>query len=124
MMTAASRREFDVLVFLSLDQVNRTGALIVLNLFEQLQSYGVQYRSLMEPYLDSAGPFADVFISLLASIAKLERQKISERILASPNTCLQASPCLLWCAVSFDLSWISNTAFVNDLLDLMSCRLQ
>jgi Resolvase, N terminal domain len=48
MMTAASRREFDVLVFLSLDQVNRTGALIVLNLFEQLQSYGVQYRSVAD----------------------------------------------------------------------------
>lgn len=82
MMTAASKREFDVLVFWSLDRVSRTGALSVLNLFEQLRSYGVQYRSLQESYLDSAGPFADVFISLLASIAKLERQKISERTLA------------------------------------------
>lgn len=33
-----------------------------------------------ESYLDSLGPFSDVVISLLASIAKLEREKVgSER---------------------------------------------
>lgn len=35
-----------------------------------------------ESYIDSLGPFADVVISLLASIAKIERQKISERTIA------------------------------------------
>ena len=40
------------------------------------------YRSLQEPYLDSLGPFAEVVVSLLASIAKLEREKIRERTLA------------------------------------------
>lgn len=42
----------------------------------------VAYRSLQEAYLDSLGPFADVVVALLASIAKLEREKIRERTLA------------------------------------------
>jgi DNA invertase Pin-like site-specific DNA recombinase len=37
---------------------------------------------MQESYFDSLGPFSDVVISLLASIAKLERQKTRERTLA------------------------------------------
>src|ERR1700757_4707654 len=44
--------------------------------------WGVAYRSLQESYLDSLGPFSDVVVALLASIAKLEREKIRERTLA------------------------------------------
>lgn len=35
-----------------------------------------------EPWIDSAGPFRDVIISLLASLAKQERVRISERVRA------------------------------------------
>jgi DNA invertase Pin-like site-specific DNA recombinase len=38
--------------------------------------------TMQESYLDSLGPFSDVVVSLLASIAKLEREKIRERTLA------------------------------------------
>jgi DNA invertase Pin-like site-specific DNA recombinase len=82
MMAAASRREFDVLVFWSLDRLSRSGVVDVLNLLQQLSGWGVAYRSLQESYLDSLGPFSDVVVSLLASIAKLEREKIRERTLA------------------------------------------
>lgn len=82
MMAAASRREFDVLVFWDLSRLSRSGVLDVLTLFQQLKSWRVAYRSLQESYLDSLGPFADVVVSLLASIAKLEREKIRERTLA------------------------------------------
>lgn len=82
MQGAASRREFDVLVFWDLSRIARSGVLDVLNLFQQLKTWGVAYRSLQEGYLDSLGPFSDVVISMLASIAKLEREKISERVLA------------------------------------------
>jgi DNA invertase Pin-like site-specific DNA recombinase len=54
----------------------------VLGLLQQLAGWGVAYRSLQESYLDSLGPFSDVVVSLLASIAKLEREKIRERTLA------------------------------------------
>jgi len=82
MMTAASRREFDVLVFWSLDRLTRSGVLDVLNVFQQLKTWGVGYRSLQESYLDSLGPFSDVIVSLLATLAKIEREKIRERTLA------------------------------------------
>jgi DNA invertase Pin-like site-specific DNA recombinase len=82
MMGAASRREFDLLVFWSLDRLSRSGVVDVLNLLQQLSGWGVAYRSLQESYLDSLGPFSDVVVSLLASIAKLEREKIRERTLA------------------------------------------
>jgi DNA invertase Pin-like site-specific DNA recombinase len=54
----------------------------VSGLLQQLAGWGVAYRSLQESYLDSLGPFSDVVVALLASIAKLEREKIRERTLA------------------------------------------
>ena len=54
----------------------------VLTVLKQLSTWGVAYRSLQEPFLDSLGPFADVIVALLAAIAKLEREKIRDRTLA------------------------------------------
>lgn len=82
MMAAASRREFDMLVFWDLSRLSRSGVVDVLGVLQQLAGWGVAYRSLQESYLDSLGPFSDVVVSLLASIAKLEREKIRERTLA------------------------------------------
>lgn len=82
MMEAASRREFDILVFWDLSRLSRSGVIDVLNVLQQLKGWGVAYRSLQEAYLDSLGPFSEVVVSLLASISKLERDKIRERTLA------------------------------------------
>jgi DNA invertase Pin-like site-specific DNA recombinase len=82
MMEAASKREWDVLVFWDLSRLSRGGVSETLRVLEQLKGWGIAYRSLQEPYIDALGPFADVVISLLASIAKLEREKIRERTLA------------------------------------------
>jgi DNA invertase Pin-like site-specific DNA recombinase len=82
MMNAASRREVDVLVFWDLSRLSRSGALDVLTVLQQLTAWGVAYRSYQEPYLDSLGPFSEVVVSLLASIARMEREKMRERTLA------------------------------------------
>jgi DNA invertase Pin-like site-specific DNA recombinase len=82
MLRDAAARRFDVLFFWSLDRLTREGTLATLKYLELLESYGVRWRSLTEPWLDSAGPFRDVIISLLASLAKQERVRISERIRA------------------------------------------
>lgn len=82
MLEAASRREFDVLLFWSLDRLTREGALATLKYLELLTSYGVGYRSFTEAYLDSVGPFRDAVIAILGCIARQERQRISERVLA------------------------------------------
>lgn len=82
MMEAASKREFDVLVFWDLSRLSRGGVSETLRILEQVKAWGIAYRSLQESYIDTLGPFGDVIISLLASIAKLEREKVRERTLA------------------------------------------
>jgi DNA invertase Pin-like site-specific DNA recombinase len=79
MLAAASRKEFDILVFWSLDRISRGGALETLKLLEQLKTYGVGYRSLQEAYLDSQHPFSDMLVAFIATLAKMEREKIVER---------------------------------------------
>lgn len=79
MFTAASKRQFDVLLFWSLDRLSREGALATLTYLQRLTAYGVEYRSFSEQYLDSTGIFKDAVISILATVAKQERVTLSER---------------------------------------------
>jgi DNA invertase Pin-like site-specific DNA recombinase len=82
MFIAASKRQFDVLIFWSLDRLSREGALETLQHLQRLTSYGVAYRSFTEPYLDSLGPFRDGVISILACLARQERVRLSLRTIA------------------------------------------
>lgn len=82
MFRAASQRKFDVLLFWSLDRLSREGVLETLKHLNCLTSYGVNYRSFTEQYFDSCGIFKDAVISILATIAKQERIRISERVRA------------------------------------------
>jgi DNA invertase Pin-like site-specific DNA recombinase len=82
MFRDAAARKFDLVVFWSLDRFTREGTLRTLKYLELLEHYGVHWRSLTEPWIDSAGPFRDVVISVLSSIAKQEQVRISERIQA------------------------------------------
>lgn len=82
MFTAASRREFDLVLFWALDRFSREGTFATLQHLQRLTSYGVDYKSFTEQYLDSCGIFRDAVISILATIAKQERLRISERVLA------------------------------------------
>jgi len=75
----ASRRKFDVLLFWSLDRLSREGVLETLQYLNRLTSYGVAYRSFTEQYFDSCGIFKDAVISILATVAKQERVRLSER---------------------------------------------
>ena len=82
MFAAASRREFDVLGFWSLDRLSREGTVQTLNHLQRLTSYGVDYRSFTEQYLDSTGMFKEAVIGILAAVAKQERVRLSERTVA------------------------------------------
>ena len=82
MFSAASRREFDVVLFWALDRFSREGVYATLQRLQRLTSYGVGYRSYTEQYLDSCGLFKDAVISILATIAKQERLRLSERTIA------------------------------------------
>jgi DNA invertase Pin-like site-specific DNA recombinase len=82
MLRDAATGKFDLLMFWALDRFTREGTLATLKYLELLESYGVRWRSFTEPWIDSAGPFRDVVISLIASIAKQERVRMSERVTA------------------------------------------
>lgn len=82
MFGAASRREFDVLLFWALDRFSREGVYATLQHLQRLTSHGVGFRSFTEQYLDSCGMFKDAVVSILATIARQERLRLSERTIA------------------------------------------
>ena len=82
MLDAAERHEFNQLVFWSFDRLTREGALETLQYLKRLDTLGIAWKSLTEPYLDSCGPFKDVMIAMIATAAKMERERMSARVKA------------------------------------------
>ncbi len=82
MFAAASRRQFDAVLFWALDRFSREGVFETLQHLQRLTSYGVGFRSFTEQYLDSCGMFRDAVIGILAAIAKQERVRLSLRTIA------------------------------------------
>lgn len=83
MFADAQQRKFDLVMFWSLDRLSREGVSATLNHLERLTAAGVEWRSLTEQYLDSCGLFRDAVLSILATIAKQERVRRSERASAA-----------------------------------------
>jgi len=79
MFEDASRRKFDLLLFWALDRLSREGVLETLQHLNRLTSYGVAWRSFTEQFFDSCGPFREAVIAIMATLAKQERVKRSER---------------------------------------------
>lgn len=78
MLLEAYQKRFDLVVFWRLDRFSREGAPPTLKYSKELRDHGVNYKSFTEPYLDSLGPFGDVIVSMLATIAAQELIRISE----------------------------------------------
>ena len=79
MFADASKRKFDLVLFWALDRLSREGVYQTLQHLNRLESYGVGFRSFTEPYFDSCGVFKDAVIAIMATLAKQERVKRSER---------------------------------------------
>ena len=75
----ARHRRFDVVAIWSLDRLTREGPLPTLLYLHRLNALGVKVYSHQEPYLDPRLPFYESIISLLADIARWERERRSER---------------------------------------------
>jgi DNA invertase Pin-like site-specific DNA recombinase len=82
LFTAASRREFDVLVTWALDRLSREGVAKTFEHIKQLRGYGVEYVSFSEPHFRTTGPAGELMIAVAAWIAEQEHRRISERTLA------------------------------------------
>jgi DNA invertase Pin-like site-specific DNA recombinase len=83
LLREAYQQKFDLVVFWRLDRFSREGALATLRYLKELKDHGVNYKLFTEPYLDSLGPFGDVIVSLLATIAAQDLIKISENTKAA-----------------------------------------
>ena len=79
MMQDASQKKFDLVLFWSLDRLSREGVSETLAYLNQLDSWKIGFKSYTEQYLDSLGLFKDAILALLATLAKQERIRISER---------------------------------------------
>ncbi|WP_201979418.1 recombinase family protein [Hymenobacter rubidus] len=83
LLLEAYQKKFDLVVFWRLDRFSREGTLATLKYLKELSDHGVNYKSFMEPYLDTLGPFADVIVSMLSTIAAQDLIKISENTKAA-----------------------------------------
>jgi DNA invertase Pin-like site-specific DNA recombinase len=75
----AGKRKWDCLLFWSLDRLTRQGAFATMRYLSRLSELGIGYRSFTEEYVSTLGVFGDVIISLLATLAKQEAIRVSER---------------------------------------------
>lgn len=83
MFADAEKRQFDLLLFWSLDRFSREGVRDTLNHLQRLTSSGVEWKSFSEQYLDSVGIFKDAVLAILAVVAKQETVRRSERAAAA-----------------------------------------
>ena len=75
----ARQRAFDLVLFWDLSRFSRAGTLYTLQKLKELENLGIAWESFQEPYFNSIGEFKDVVLSIMSTLAKIERQKISER---------------------------------------------
>src|SRR6202008_3345581 len=80
MFAGAARREFDLLLVWSLDRFSREGMATTVGYLQRLTSHGVAFRSFTEEHLSTENELVrNILLATLASLAKLEREKISRR---------------------------------------------
>jgi len=75
----AHQRQFNLVLFWDLSRFSRSGTLYTLQKLEELRNLQIDWESYTEQYFKSAGMFKDVLLSIMATLAKIEREKISER---------------------------------------------
>jgi DNA invertase Pin-like site-specific DNA recombinase len=79
MLNDAAKRRFDILLVWSPDRLSRQGPYETLDVVKRLSAYGVRFRSLQQPFLDTCNGFGEVLLALFGWLASEERRLISER---------------------------------------------
>ncbi len=76
----AARRDFDMVLVWALDRFTRDGMAATVVDLQRLKSYGVSFHSYTEEHLSTDNEIVrNILLAILASLAKLEREKISQR---------------------------------------------
>ena len=72
----AAQRQFDLVLFWSLDRFTREGIKKTIHYLQLLESYGVKFKSYTEQYLDSGNElFSHIIIGVLSYLANQEAIK-------------------------------------------------
>ena len=79
MFNHARRRLFNLVLFWDISRFSRSGTLYTLQKLKELENLGIEWESYQDQYFKSIGPFKDAVISIMATLAKIERERISER---------------------------------------------
>ena len=79
MFIDAHKKLFDLVLFWDLSRFSRAGTLFTLQKLKELENLGIDWISYQEPYFKSVGQFKDVVLSIISTVARIEREKISER---------------------------------------------
>ena len=79
----ASRRKFDLVLFWALDRFSREGMVPTIDYLRRLDSYGVAFHSYTEAHLATDNELVrNVLLAVMSALAKVEAEKISERVKA------------------------------------------
>src|SRR5262249_221732 len=80
LFTDAQQGEFDLVVFWALDRFSREGMQPTIEYLQRLASYGVAFNSYTETLLGSENEIGrDILLAVMASLAKQEAIRISDR---------------------------------------------
>lgn len=80
MFDAAHRRQFDLVLVWALDRLTREGMVATVVQLQRLANAGIVFHSYTEPLLSTDNEMVrDIVLAVMASMAKMERHKISER---------------------------------------------
>ena len=79
MFREAHKKKFELVLFWDFSRFSRAGTLYTLQKLKELENLEIEWESYQEPYFKSIGQFKDVVLSVISTVAKIEREKISER---------------------------------------------
>jgi DNA invertase Pin-like site-specific DNA recombinase len=75
----AHKKLYGLVLFWDLSRFSRSGTLFTLQKLRELENLGIEWESYTEPYLKTTGQFKDVVISIISTLARIQRQQISDR---------------------------------------------
>jgi len=82
MFEDARTQKFNLLLVWSFDRFSRGGTFKTIPLLNRLRSYGVEFKSLTEPFLDSTSETFEFLVPFMSWMAKRESKNRSDRMKA------------------------------------------
>lgn len=90
-ISLASQKKFDLLLFWNLDRFSRLGISQTLHYFELLEGFGIQIKSFTQPYLDTSNSvIRELLLAFFSYMANFQLKRYSEDIKAGQQRAIAA----------------------------------